>query len=105
MLEALRAHPEVLAEAIQTALRREKVAVPYEQLKELTRGRQVTLKDFATFIDSLDIDPKLKNASRRSDRRTISVLPRKSHEANYCFRPKSRADEVHIYRDEDDDEP
>src|SRR5665213_268054 len=60
MLEALRTHPEVLAEAIQTALRREGVAVPYEQLKELTRGRQVTLKDFANFIDGLDIDPKLK---------------------------------------------
>lgn len=60
MLEALRAHPEVLAEAIQTALRREGVAVPYEQLKELTRGRTVTLGDFAKFINGLDISDKAK---------------------------------------------
>jgi adenylosuccinate lyase len=60
MLEALQQHPEVLAEAIQTALRREGVPVPYEQLKQLTRGKQITLKDLAAFIDSLDIDPKLK---------------------------------------------
>ncbi len=60
MLEALRAHPEVLAEAIQTALRREGVPVPYEQLKELTRGRTVTVEDFATFIDSLDISRAVK---------------------------------------------
>jgi adenylosuccinate lyase len=60
MLEALQQHPEVLAEAIQTALRREGVPVPYEQLKQLTRGKQVTLKDLAAFVDSLDIDPKLK---------------------------------------------
>lgn len=60
MLDALKKHPEVLAEAIQTALRREGVPVPYEQLKELTRGREVSLADFAKFIDSLDIDAKLK---------------------------------------------
>ncbi|HTR18844.1 MAG TPA: adenylosuccinate lyase [Candidatus Paceibacterota bacterium] len=60
MLQALRAHPEVLAEAIQTVLRRQGVALPYEKLKELSRGRQVTLKDFAEFIDGLDIDAKLK---------------------------------------------
>ena len=60
MLEALRKHPEVLAEAIQTALRKEGVAVPYEKLKELTRGREVSLEDFANFIDGLDISAKLK---------------------------------------------
>ncbi len=60
MLEALREHPEVIAEAIQTALRREGVAVPYEKLKALTRGRNVTLDDFAAFIDSLDISEKTK---------------------------------------------
>jgi len=53
-------HPEVLAEAIQTALRRENVAVPYEKLKELTRGKKVTLRDFAVFIDALDIGKETK---------------------------------------------
>ena len=60
MLEALQTHPEVIAEAIQTVLRREGVEVPYERLKELTRGRKVTLEDFASFIDSLDIGADVK---------------------------------------------
>lgn len=58
--DALDVHPEVLAEAIQTVLRREGVAVPYEKLKALTRGKQVTLEDFAEFIDSLDLKDELK---------------------------------------------
>lgn len=41
----LEAHPEVIAEAIQTVLRAEGAAVPYETLKSLTRGRQVTLDE------------------------------------------------------------
>src|SRR3989338_9546249 len=41
MLEALQAHPEVIAEAIQTVLRKEGVEVPYEKLKKLTRGKEV----------------------------------------------------------------
>ncbi len=60
MRAALQTHPEVLAEAIQTVLRREGVDVPYEQLKSLTRGRQVTLEDFATFIGGLDIGADVK---------------------------------------------
>lgn len=60
MQEALQAHPEVISEAIQTVLRKEGVEVPYEKLKELTRGRQVTLDDFATFIDGLDVKADVK---------------------------------------------
>jgi adenylosuccinate lyase len=60
MHDALVAHPEVLAEAFQTALRREGVAVPYEKLKELTRGKKVTVEDFAAFVDTLDIPEKIK---------------------------------------------
>lgn len=61
MLEALQAHPEVIAEAIQTALRREGVEAPYEKLKELTRGRKVTLEDFAAFIEGLDVPAEIKS--------------------------------------------
>ena len=57
---ALDEHPEVLSEAIQTVLRREGVAVPYEQLKELTRGKKVTLEDFAVFIDALSVSDEVK---------------------------------------------
>ena len=60
MLSALNEHPEVIAEAIQTVLRKEGVEAPYEKIKELTRGRKVTLEDFAQFIDGLDIGADVK---------------------------------------------
>ena len=63
--EALSAHPEVLAEAIQTVLRVEGVEMPYEKLKALTRGRTVTLDDFATFIDGLEVSPKIKERLKK----------------------------------------
>lgn len=62
--EDLAAHPEVIAEAIQTILRREGVALPYEKLKALTRGKKVTLAHFADFIDTLPVSPKLKKELR-----------------------------------------
>lgn len=58
--EDLLAHPEVVAEAIQTVLRRENYPIPYESLKELTRGKQVTMEDFAKFIDTLKVSEKIK---------------------------------------------
>jgi adenylosuccinate lyase len=58
--DALTTHPEVLAEAIQTVLRVADVEMPYEKLKALTRGKQVTMEDFAIFIDGLDVGPDLK---------------------------------------------
>ena len=60
----LDAHPEVLAEAIQTVLRREGVDAPYEQLKELTRGKAPTEEDFARFIDGLDVSAATKKELR-----------------------------------------
>lgn len=56
----LLAHPEVVAEAIQTVLRRENYPIPYEALKALTRGKQVTMHDFGVFIDSLNVSSKIK---------------------------------------------
>jgi adenylosuccinate lyase len=44
---------EVLAEPIQTVMRRYGAASPYERLKELTRGRQITREAIAAFIDTL----------------------------------------------------
>ncbi len=60
VLEELENHPEVIAEAIQTVLRREGVAMPYEQLSKLTRGRRVTLGDFRQFIGGLDVADAIK---------------------------------------------
>jgi adenylosuccinate lyase len=44
---------EVLAEPIQTVMRRYGAANPYERLKELTRGRVITREAIAGFIDTL----------------------------------------------------
>ncbi|MCL2395774.1 MAG: adenylosuccinate lyase, partial [Acidimicrobiaceae bacterium] len=48
---------EVLAEAIQTVMRRHGLPEPYERLKELTRGETVTAEDVATFIKGLGLPP------------------------------------------------
>ena len=53
-------HPEVLAEAIQTILRREGYSEPYEALKRLTRGATLTLDDIHQFIDSLEVSAEVK---------------------------------------------
>ncbi|MFH1201001.1 MAG: adenylosuccinate lyase [bacterium] len=64
-LEDLNAHPEVIAEAIQTILRREGLAMPYEKLKDLTRGKQVTLEDIRKFIDTLEVGDKIKKELKK----------------------------------------
>lgn len=56
----LAAHPEVLAEAVQTILRRESYPEPYEALKRFTRGRAMTLADLHAFIDSLEVSDAIK---------------------------------------------
>ena len=51
----------VVAEALQTILRREGYPQPYEALKSLTRGKGVlTQEDIHTFIDGLDIETEVK---------------------------------------------
>ncbi len=59
--EDLNASWAVLAEPIQTILRREGVDNPYELLKQLTRGSMAVTKDsLAVFIDTLDISDAVK---------------------------------------------
>ena len=55
LLEDLDATWEVLAEAVQTVMRRYGVEQPYEKLKELTRGKGISAASLKTFIDGLDI--------------------------------------------------
>jgi len=51
----------VVAEAIQTILRRENYPQPYEALKDLTRkNEKITSKTISNFIDSLKIEGHLK---------------------------------------------
>ena len=54
--EELENNPEVLAEAIQTVLRKNKYNDAYEKLKELTRGKEVTKEEIKEFIKSLNIN-------------------------------------------------
>ncbi len=51
---------EVLAEPIQTILRRYRVEQPYEKLKALTRGQKVDAAIMRQFIDSLDVPAEAK---------------------------------------------
>jgi adenylosuccinate lyase len=56
----LDANWEVLAEPIQTVMRRYGIEKPYEKLKELTRGRRVDQAGMQAFIDTLDIPAEAK---------------------------------------------
>jgi adenylosuccinate lyase len=56
----LEANWEVLAEPIQTVMRRYGIAQPYERLKELTRGRRISAAALASFIDGLEIPEQAK---------------------------------------------
>ncbi len=51
---------EVLGEAVQTVMRRYGVPNPYEQLKELTRGKSMTREVLHTFISTLPIPAEAK---------------------------------------------
>lgn len=50
----------VLAEPIQTVMRRYGIAKSYEKLKELTRGKHIDAKDLVAFIDSLELPDEEK---------------------------------------------
>ena len=57
----LEAHWPVVAEAIQTILRREGYPNPYEALKDLTRtNQQINRNTIAEFVDKLDISDEVK---------------------------------------------
>ena len=59
--EDLEKNWSVIAEGIQTILRRENYPNPYESLKKLTRGKDnLTKEDFWKFIEKLDISEELK---------------------------------------------
>jgi adenylosuccinate lyase len=60
----LEANWEVLAEAIQTVMRRHGIEKPYEQLKSLTRGKRVTAADLRAFVEGLDLPEDARRALR-----------------------------------------
>jgi adenylosuccinate lyase len=58
----LNANWEVLAEPIQTVMRRYGIEKPYEKLKELTRGQRITPEQLQLFIEKLEIPDAAKAA-------------------------------------------
>ncbi|MEB8433147.1 adenylosuccinate lyase [Cocleimonas sp. KMM 6892] len=56
----LDANWEVLAEPIQTVMRRYGIEKPYEKLKELTRGQRINAEKMAEFIQKLEIPEEAK---------------------------------------------
>jgi len=69
-LEAdLAANPEVLAEPIQTVMRRHGIEKPYEKLKELTRGQRIDAETLRSFIEALELPEDAKQ-------RLLALSPR-----------------------------
>jgi adenylosuccinate lyase len=56
---------EVLAEPIQTVMRRYGIEKPYEKLKELTRGKDIDAATIADFIDGLDMPQDAKDSLKQ----------------------------------------
>ena len=65
LLADLDANWEVLAEPIQTVMRRYGVEKPYEKLKDLTRGQRIDQQRLEAFIDTLEIPETAKAELKR----------------------------------------
>lgn len=55
LTRALESNASVISEAIQTVLRKNGVVDAYEKLKELTRGKEITLEAIDEFVKTLDL--------------------------------------------------
>ncbi len=82
----LDANWEVLAEPIQTVMRRYGVEQPYEKLKELTRGQRLDQAGIAAFVTSLDIPESEKD-------RLMSLTP-----ASYLGNAADQARSINEFR-------
>lgn len=59
--EDLNKHWEVLAEAVQTMMRRYNLEQPYEKLKSFTRGKRIDKLTLQQFIQALELPAQVKN--------------------------------------------
>ncbi|MDO6684972.1 MULTISPECIES: adenylosuccinate lyase [unclassified Agarivorans] len=65
LLKDLDGNWEVLAEPVQTVMRRYGIEKPYEKLKELTRGKRVDAEAMRNFIDGLDMPESAKDELKK----------------------------------------
>ena len=93
---------EVLAEPIQTVMRRYHIAQPYEKLKKLTRGKQIDSAALKEFIDTLELPetarkqllaltPKkyIGNAKEKAKNASLTLeglLKKKAKSMNYKYK-------------------
>jgi len=61
LADDLNSNWEVLAEPIQTVMRRYGIAEPYEKLKALTRGQKIDQQVIAEFVENLEIPADAKD--------------------------------------------
>ena len=78
---------EVLAEPIQTVMRRYGVAQAYEKLKDLTRGRGITQANLQVFIKELPIPESEKT-------RLLKLMPT-TYTGNAAAQAKSLVSHLH----------
>jgi len=70
----LEATQAVLAEAVQTVMRRHGIEEPYEKLKSLTRGQEITADALQRFIETLEIpEPDRQALLELTPRRYIGL--------------------------------
>lgn len=81
----------VVAEAIQTVLRREKFERPYEALKAFTRGQLIDRKMMKDFIDSLSVSDALKQE-------LMGISPQSFGQGGQVPRPPAVQAVVHVQR-------
>jgi adenylosuccinate lyase len=60
LIEELQNTPEILAEAVQTTLRKNGYKDAYEILKSMTKGQHITLQEMRSFIEKLEINKEDK---------------------------------------------
>jgi adenylosuccinate lyase len=59
-IHELNSHPELLAEPVQTVLRKEGIDDPYNLLKSITRGKRISLEEMQEFVKGLNISEESK---------------------------------------------
>lgn len=82
MLDDLDSNWELLAEPIQTVMRRYGIENPYEKLKELTRGQRVNKQIMQDFIDGLELPDDAKVALKQMT--PASYIGNASEQAKNC---------------------
>jgi len=65
LAEELENHYELLAEPVQTVMRKYKMEAPYEKLKEFTRGKIITKDKYLTFLQTLKLPEKEKEILKK----------------------------------------